>query len=390
MLPYVYGTSIVLNSIQYESMPDHTKPEIQRVPLTELCLRTKAIAPHSSIIDFISKTIQPPPNENLRKAIDTLMRMGALNVNEELTRFGEIAVKFPIDCRLVKASMWAIVLRCFEPIMRIVAMLTVKSPFLVSSKNKKQQDRVSRKLQFAINAHDNDYRTLLNVYDAVYGLESGMFLKAKFCTENNLSYRVLQEAKATVESIKKACGRLQFWHTQNNFGYGSVNRNQRCHEFINACLTAALYPNVSRITRNNGDKLDIKSNGETIVPHTSSVLSRHYLAPTSTLNQSLTKWLVFKDKVQQRSLTVSNSAVVPAMTIVMFAGQLAAESPTVLCIDDFKFLVDEPRIAELILNARQFLEKQLRDVMNCPSTYGYRHEEGDKYCEHLLHLLNLS
>lgn len=134
---------------RYEAMEDYTKPKIQRIPLTTLCLRTKAISPSSSIEEFILGTIQPPSSQNVRTGIASLIQIGALDSNEQMTPFGGIAVTFPIDCRLVKALLHSIGLRCYEPVMRIAAMLSVKNPFRFES-NAETRTKIMEKKCFCL------------------------------------------------------------------------------------------------------------------------------------------------------------------------------------------------------------------------------------------------
>lgn len=114
---------------EYASMQDHPEPEISRIPLTELCPRTKSVSGESSILEFIQRMIQPPPEENVNTGIATLVQIVALDSSESLTDFGHIALKIPVDVRLVKALVFSLILPCFEPVMQVVRMLSVKPPF---------------------------------------------------------------------------------------------------------------------------------------------------------------------------------------------------------------------------------------------------------------------
>lgn len=73
-------------------MPQYQLPEILRTPLHELCLQIKSLQ-LGSIIEFLSKALQPPEALAVQNAIDLLVTIGALNENEELTPLGK-----NIDC----------------------------------------------------------------------------------------------------------------------------------------------------------------------------------------------------------------------------------------------------------------------------------------------------
>lgn len=61
-------------------MAEYTLPEIQRCPLTEICLNAKMLVGESSTIeDFLNKAVQPPPIENIRESIKKLQQMSVLD-----------------------------------------------------------------------------------------------------------------------------------------------------------------------------------------------------------------------------------------------------------------------------------------------------------------------
>lgn len=59
-----------------------TEPEISRVPLTEICLYAKVLAEVSSIENFLKEALDPPPEKNIRKSIDLLKKIKALDAQE--------------------------------------------------------------------------------------------------------------------------------------------------------------------------------------------------------------------------------------------------------------------------------------------------------------------
>lgn len=72
----------------FEGMQEYTVPEILRCPLTEICLKAKILAGKSSIEDFLLKAVQPPPVTNIRRSIEMLKTIGALDGNQNITSLG--------------------------------------------------------------------------------------------------------------------------------------------------------------------------------------------------------------------------------------------------------------------------------------------------------------
>ena len=125
-------------------------PEMLRTPLEELCLNIKLLEyngclalvrnggeldddassvasnTESSISTFLSKAVQPPDERSVRTAIDLLHTIGALNTDdadeEVLTPLGLRLAELPMDPRLGKMILYAVLFKCLDPV-RCVAML---------------------------------------------------------------------------------------------------------------------------------------------------------------------------------------------------------------------------------------------------------------------------
>lgn len=372
---------------RYDSMNEHLQPEIQRIPLTELCLRTKSVSRESSIEEFIQATIEPPPAGNIHAGIANLMQIGALDSHEQITRFGQIALKFSMDVRLVKALIFSIILRCYEPVMRIVAMLSVKPPFHIGLNAESRKNISKKKVLFASGAEESDYHFLYNVYTSIYDLNANVYKKYDYCKENCLSYAVVHEAKETVEAIKRHFKEFNFLHTETKFAYGAANANCSCWELINACFVTAYFPNTSFIDTKN-DQYYIESFGmEKMVPHSSSILSRKPNA--SILDKSLENWVVYKEKTISENNPIvrfNAGAIVSPMTMLIFAGRkfeheesgTSGTSGTAIDIDGLIKYRSNSIMVYLLSRVRSWIHEQFEKIILYPETYGMVHEEGRK------------
>ncbi len=96
-------------------------PEILRTPLMELCLHTKLLAPpNTPIADFLNRTPQPPSFMVTRNAVQALKTMEALDAWEDVTELGNHLLDLPIEPRLGKMVLYAVVLKCLDPVLTIV------------------------------------------------------------------------------------------------------------------------------------------------------------------------------------------------------------------------------------------------------------------------------
>lgn len=116
------------SSNTYESMVDHTEPEIMRTSLTEICLSSKLYTTQS-ISQFSSQLIDPPNENSIAAAIGMLKHRQLLNDDETLTKLGVIATSLPVDCKFATAIVMSIALRCQEAVAYIISMLSTKPIF---------------------------------------------------------------------------------------------------------------------------------------------------------------------------------------------------------------------------------------------------------------------
>ncbi|CAI5497941.1 unnamed protein product [Closterium sp. Naga37s-1] len=104
------------------------QPEIQRVPLVELCLQIKLLD-LGTPAQFLSKAIEPPKEEAVRSAMKTLREVGAVDEREELTALGTHLAALPVDIRIGKMMIYGAVMGCLSTALTIAACLSYRSPF---------------------------------------------------------------------------------------------------------------------------------------------------------------------------------------------------------------------------------------------------------------------
>ena len=69
--------------------------------------------------------IDPPPAENLIRALEQLYALGALNNDGDLTKLGRKMAEFPVDPCLAKTIIVSENYKCVDPIITICSMLSI-------------------------------------------------------------------------------------------------------------------------------------------------------------------------------------------------------------------------------------------------------------------------
>lgn len=109
---------------RYMQMNDFASPEILRMPLHELCLQTKMLAPKEMpIAGFLARALEPPSAMAVQSAITHLQEIEALDANEDLTALGNHLVDLPVEPRLAKMLIYSVIFKCLDPVLTIVSTL---------------------------------------------------------------------------------------------------------------------------------------------------------------------------------------------------------------------------------------------------------------------------
>jgi ATP-dependent RNA helicase DHX8/PRP22 len=135
-------------------------PDIQRQNLSATILRLKAMGINDLIgFDFMD----PPPQQTLITALESLYALGALDDEGLLTRLGRKMADWPLDPPLAKMIISSVELGCSEEVLTIVAMVSNQGDVFYRPKDKQSQAD-SKKAKF--HQPEGDHLTLLAVYNA--------------------------------------------------------------------------------------------------------------------------------------------------------------------------------------------------------------------------------
>lgn len=109
-------------------MPEEQTPEMLRLSLQDLVLRVK-ICKLGGIEQTLLDALDPPSSKNIQHAIDSLVDVKALTIEEELTPLGRQLAKLPLDVFLGKLVLLGTIYHCLDGVLSIAATLSSKSPF---------------------------------------------------------------------------------------------------------------------------------------------------------------------------------------------------------------------------------------------------------------------
>ncbi|RLN91834.1 hypothetical protein BBJ28_00010816 [Nothophytophthora sp. Chile5] len=123
----------------YEEMAQETVPEIQRTNLANTVLYLKLLGIRD-VLGFLY--LDPPDEDALLDALKQLFVLGALDAaTGEATPLGRLMAAFPLEPKLSRALVEALLLGCGREMTQIVAMLSVENVFVETHR---RQDRRHR------------------------------------------------------------------------------------------------------------------------------------------------------------------------------------------------------------------------------------------------------
>ncbi|OXB68346.1 hypothetical protein ASZ78_015286 [Callipepla squamata] len=373
-------------------------PEIQRVPLEQLCLRIKILEMFSaqSLHSVLSQLIEPPRTESLRASKLRLQDLGALTSDEKLTPLGYHLASLPVDVRIGKLMLFGTIFRCLDPALTIAASLAFKSPFV--SPWDKREEANKKKLDFAVG--NSDYLALLQAYKGWrLSTKEGSQASYNYCRENFLSGRVLQEIASLKRQFTELLSDIGFvkeglrardierkW-SQGGDGVldatgEEANSNAENIKLISAMLCAALYPNVVQVKKPEGKyhktstgavkmqpkaeelKFVTKNDGYVHI-HPSSVnyQTRHFESP----------YLVYHEKIKTSRVFIRDCSMVSVYPLVLLGGgqvhMQLHKGEFVISLDDgwIRFVAASHQVAELVKELRCELDQLLQDKIKNPS-----------------------
>ncbi len=168
----------------FETREMYTTEEIYRTDLSEVVLRMSELG----ITDFFDfDFIASPGKEGIIGAVDTLNMLGALQKDNTLSEIGKLMVKFPLEPRISRIIVEAI-MRFPEVLDKSIiaaSFLSTNSPFVLPP----NEEMEARKAHHRFRDLTGDFGTYINLYNAFCQSTN----REKFCKKNYLDYRIMLE-----------------------------------------------------------------------------------------------------------------------------------------------------------------------------------------------------
>ncbi|KAL0430195.1 UNVERIFIED_CONTAM: DExH-box ATP-dependent RNA helicase DExH5, mitochondrial [Sesamum radiatum] len=281
----------------------------------------------------------------VQNAIEYLKIIGALDENENLTVLGRYLTMLPMEPKLGKMLILGVIFNCLDPILSVVAGLSVRDPFLAPMDKKDLAE--AAKAQFS---HDySDHLALVRAYEGwkVADRDNAGY---EYCWKNFLS---AQSMKA-IDSLRK-----EFYSLLKDTGL--VDSNPTIYNvwsydehLLRAIICYGLYPGICSVVHNERSfSLKTMEDGHVLL-YSNSVNARHSRIPYP--------WLVFNEKIKVNSVFLRDSTAVSDSMLLLFGGSIMKgdmDGHLKMLGGYLEFYMD-PALAELYQSLRRELDELIQ------------------------------
>uniref|UniRef100_A0A3Q3AWS4 RNA helicase n=1 Tax=Kryptolebias marmoratus TaxID=37003 RepID=A0A3Q3AWS4_KRYMA len=377
----------LFSQLRFNNMPEFQVPQLLRMPLQELCLQTKLLAPSSCpVAEFLSKAPQPPPRHAIQSAVQMLKTIDALDQHEDLTDLGYHLADLPVEPHLGKMVLCAVMLKCLDPILTIACTLAYRDPFILPTEGSQKRAALQCRKRFT-SCTFSDHMALLRAFQAWQKARSDGWERS-FCEKNFLSQATMDMILGMRTQLLGQLRAIGFVRARGGSDIRDVNLNSENWAMVKAALVAGMYPNLIHV---NKETSLLSTNREKKVHfHPTSVLSQLQLKENSSAKPSQalpTEWLIYDEMSRgHRMASVRCCTLVTSITVAIFAGSArslcsalhkAAEQRTIgkndsedlveMKIDDWLVFQMEKEAAGLVSELRQKWQTLFIKRIRCPS-----------------------
>ncbi|XP_065600330.1 3'-5' RNA helicase YTHDC2 [Cyrtonyx montezumae] len=315
----------LFSRIQFQNMLEFQTPELGRMPLQELCLHTKLLAPvECPVADFLKKAPNPPPAFIVTNALQMLKKIDAMDVWEDLTELGYHLAKLDVEPHLGKMVLCAIVLKCLDPVLTIASALAYRDPFVLPALASQKCAAVVYRKELAEGTF-SDHMVLLRAFQAWQKAQRDGW-ERDFCERSFLSQAAMEIILGMRAQLLGQLRALGFIVARGGGAHiRDVNANSENWAVVKAAIVAGMYPNLVHVDRK---KLILTGPKEKVQFHPTSVLSQaqYEMIPPSNgqaaaLQALPTDWLVYDEMTRaHRIANIRCCSVVTPVTVALFCG----------------------------------------------------------------------
>ncbi|KAM3721050.1 3'-5' RNA helicase [Dirofilaria immitis] len=337
----------------YARMNPTQLPEMKRSAIHEVCLHAKMFAPRKySVRQFLLNAPEPPAAMAIDRSFEFLEQIGAVfksrqessqmspladnsyfinardrNGEPDLTDLGRHIVQLPLCPQLARFLLFGICLKCFNPVLTLVATLSHRDPFILPPSGEREERNSAMMARDIFAGFDySDHMTFLRIYNAFIKLP--VHGQSNFCMANYLSLSAMRMIVGIRQQLFMELQKLRLLPINcRSADDPDLNRYSNSWPMIQAAIVAGSYPNIG-FTRSGGQIRKIRTSNEVAsLPYGCAVKRQ---ASSTGMNgvgtgkpEPVIEYLAFQELSKTGdNLSLRTVTAVPPLTVLLFAGPI--------------------------------------------------------------------
>ena len=214
-------------------LEDDTTPEIQRTNLANVVLTLNSLGiEYDKLLRF--EFMDPPPVDAIKKAMELLYSLGALNGHGKLTKVGRRMAEFPLDPMLSKMIVASEKYKCSDEIISIAAMLSVGNSIFYRPKDKQVHADNAR-----MNFHTGDVGDHI-AHLKVYNSWKEANYSTQWCYENYIQARSMKRARDIRDQLAGLLDKVEIGLVSNSNDLDAIKKS----------ILSGFFPHSTKLQRN--------------------------------------------------------------------------------------------------------------------------------------------
>lgn len=166
----------------YNNLDPYPIPEIKRSSLEKTVLDAKTYS-NEKALEFLSSMPEPPSTHIIKSAVNDLIKLGALDNNENLTPLGKRIALFTLHPKLSKSIVYSSIFECVGPMMTIASAMSADNQIFQGQLHNKEGIRKIKEKYSPSSDHTSIGWLFQQWYD--YN-KSGRYESRDFCMKSRL------------------------------------------------------------------------------------------------------------------------------------------------------------------------------------------------------------
>ena len=301
-------------------MKKQSIPELQRMPLEEVCLMILAGNLATDCMSFLMQAPQPPTSDAVNVALKVLEDVNAIEPIsskndsrvEIITPLGKHLAKLPVDIRLGKMLIFGVLFKALDKTLTIAASLSAKSPFSTNIDGSQEVSAAHKAFTHA----SSDFITVCNVWDGYCSARSISISNGrKFCEKHYLNRVALEEINDTRKQYIQLLVQIGFIDSALLPSHDKVlstcyNINGSNESILSAIICAGFYPNCAHALTKYDEPLSMWQQNDQLWFHKSSTFHNKKKADS--------EWFIFHEKFATHKVFISTATTIKPFSLLLF------------------------------------------------------------------------